>query len=125
TYNFIINPFAYTNGDHDFSVKVYDIHGNVQTIERSISITQPETTSTVSTILGDVVNIEPGLRTRTDVIWYGSFNADPWWETWYLDENDDEPTNQSNLSVITKNSLDGKGLRVRYPGQTTTCEHSP
>jgi hypothetical protein len=124
SYTFIIDPFAYTEGAHTFSIKVYDHVGNVTTVSRSITIDQPIVTNPTN-IKGDVTFIEPGLRNREDVIWFGSFDADPWWDTFFLEAGNPTPTNAANRTISTTNSLDGKALRIRFPGGSTTCGGRP
>lgn len=121
SYVFIIDPFAYTDGSHVFTIKVYDYNGNVTTENRNITIDQPVIVNP-SAILGDSSFVEPGLRGRSDIIWFGSFNASPWYDTFYLEE---APTNLGNQTITTGNSLDGKCLSVRYPGGNTVCTQSP
>jgi hypothetical protein len=125
SYVFIINPYAYTDGAHTFTVKAYDTNDNVTTINRSITIETPDLEET-SLILGDINNIEPKLKGRPEIIWYGSFDGTPnWYSTWYLDAGSPTPTNTGNLSVVTRNSLDSKALRVKHPGSAVFCNATP
>ena len=61
---------------------------------------------------GDAGSLEPGLKTRNDILFFGGFEAQPWTSVWGMDWGP-EPAANSSL-VEGSGALDGHSLRVKY-----------
>jgi len=61
---------------------------------------------------GDSASVEPALKNRSDVLFFGGFEAQPWTSVWGIDWGP-EPAGNSSL-VQGPEALDGHSLRVKY-----------
>lgn len=63
-------------------------------------------------IAGEGAHIEPKLRGRTDVLFFGGYESSPWWSAWGVTG----VGRPENLEIISDAAAyQGKSLRVRYP----------
>lgn len=65
---------------------------------------------------GDSNSIEPGLKNRSDILFFGGFESSPWAQAWGM-EWGPEPAAHAILAEGTQ-ALDGHSLRVLYPQGT-------
>lgn len=62
--------------------------------------------------VGDSAFLEPGLKNRGDILFFGGFEAQPWTSVWGIDWGP-EPAANSN-PIQGDDALDGHSLRVKY-----------
>jgi hypothetical protein len=67
-------------------------------------------------VFGDTTALEPGLKTRADILFFGGFEANPWPSTWGLAWGP-EPASQGTLDPGPA-AFEGHSLRVKYPEGT-------
>lgn len=61
---------------------------------------------------GDAASLEPGLKNRGDILFFGGFESQPWTSDWGIDWG---PEPAGNNSLVSGNdALDGHSLRVKY-----------
>src|ERR1019366_926325 len=65
---------------------------------------------------GDQGAIEPGLKTRTDILFFSGFESDPWTSSWGLAWGPEPAVN--GALVNGKDAFEGHSLRVKYPKGT-------
>lgn len=62
---------------------------------------------------GEGAFLEPDLKARTDVLFFGGFESQPWSQAWGMAWG---PEPAGNASLVTgPEALDGHSLRVKYP----------
>ncbi|HEY5039276.1 MAG TPA: hypothetical protein VIJ93_09420, partial [bacterium] len=61
---------------------------------------------------GDSNSIEPGLKTRLDVLFFGGFESSPWTQAWGLLWGP-EPAD-GGILISSPDAFDGHSLRVKY-----------
>ncbi|HJT24544.1 MAG TPA: hypothetical protein VJ873_08190 [bacterium] len=61
---------------------------------------------------GDSSSLEPGLKNRADILFFGGFEAQPWTSDWGIDWG---PEPAANSTIVEGTSaFDGRSLRVKY-----------